>query len=184
MTSVLLRTCLRAPVLPTNSRALATSARLRLKEIIHTEEDNKILVKGVKVGCGPSTTNAITEVGKKGGCGGGASCHPFCRHPLMSKVAHTDVLILDQFTDSRGCVYPGDELKICQRQWARILRLVKMAQRAGLMPGKEFYCGEWKATKWGDRNCYWDEKTIDIQWEKNARKRKQQQFTTGFFKDY
>ena len=102
----------------------------------------------------------------------------------MSEVKHTDVLILDQFTDSRGCLYPQEELQICQRQWVRILKLLKMAQRAGLMPGKDFYCEEWKETKWGGRNTYWDEKTIDIQWQKNARMRKKEEFTTGQFKDY
>ena len=45
-----------------------------------------------------------------------------------------------------------------------------MCQRAGLMPGKEFYCEEYRQTKWGSQNCYWDEQTIDVQWNNNKLK--------------
>ena len=59
-----------------------------------------------------------------------------------------------------------------------------MCQRAGLMPGKEFYCADYRQTKWGAQNCYWDEKTIDIQFNHNQRKIKRREFTTGQFKYY
>jgi hypothetical protein len=45
--------------------------------------------------------------------------------------------------------------------------------------GKEFYCQEIRETKWGSQNCYWDEKTIDIQWKKNQDKIKRSYYTTG-----
>ena len=52
------------------------------------------------------------------------------------------------------------------------------------MPGKEFYCADYRQTKWGAQNCYWDEKTIDIQFNHNQRKIKRREFTTGQFKYY
>lgn len=58
-----------------------------------------------------------------------------------------------------------------------------MAQRAGLMPGKEFYATEVRQTPWGAQNCYWDEKSIDIQWQSNLKKQKRKEFKTGFFKN-
>ena len=71
-----------------------------------------------------------------------------------------------------------------QRQWTRLFKLVQMCQRSGLMPGKEFYCSEYRQTKWGSQNCYWDENTIDVQWEVNKLKRKRKEFYTGQFKEY
>merc|ERR1711874_427244 len=41
-------------------------------------------------------------------------CHPFCRSPIVEMVKHTDVLILDQFVDSRGEMTSRDELGICK----------------------------------------------------------------------
>ena len=61
---------------------------------------------------------------------------------------------------------------------------MQMSQRAGLMPGKEFYCKEIRETKWGSQNSYWDEDTIDIQYHANMKKRKVKEFTTGMFKEY
>ena len=52
------------------------------------------------------------------------------------------------------------------------------------MPGKDFYCSDYRKTKWGSQNCYWDEKTIDVQWNENKRKSKIREFKTGFFKNY
>ena len=59
-----------------------------------------------------------------------------------------------------------------------------MCQRAGLMPGKEFYCEEYRQTKWGRQNCYWDENTIDVQWNNNKLRQKRKEFYTGNFKKY
>ena len=69
-----------------------------------------------------------------------------------------------------------------QRQWTRLYKLVQMCQRAGLMPGKEFYCQEIRKTKWGSQNCYWDEKTIDIQWNMNRKNAQIKEFKNGNFK--
>ena len=52
------------------------------------------------------------------------------------------------------------------------------------MPGKEFYCGEYRQTKWGSQNCYWDEATIDVQWDNNKLRQKRREFTSGNFKKY
>ena len=35
--------------------------------------------------------------------------------------------------------------------------------------GKEFYAADVRKTSWGSKNCYWDEKSIDIQWNSNER---------------
>ena len=65
-----------------------------------------------------------------------------------------------------------------------MFKLVQMCQRAGLMPGKEFYCSDYRKTKWGSQNCYWDEKTIDIQWDENKLRQKKEEFLTGNFRHY
>ena len=52
------------------------------------------------------------------------------------------------------------------------------------MPGKEFYCEEYRQTKWGSQNCYWDEDTIDVQWDNNKLRQKRREFTSGNFKKY
>lgn len=62
--------------------------------------------------------------------------------------------------------------------------MVQMCQRAGLMPGKEFYCSDYRKTKWGSQNCYWDENTIDVQWNWTKNKNKYKEFKTGKFKHY
>merc|ERR550519_2165573 len=114
------------------------------------------------------------------GCADGkANCHPFCRSPIVAQVKHTDVLILDQFLMESGEMHSQEDLGICRRQWIRIKKLSEMAQRAGLMPGKEFYCSEIRQTKWGSQNCYWDEKTIDIQWNRNRKARKRMMYKIG-----
>ena len=76
------------------------------KEIRHTETDKKIVVEGVV---------PRTEVNSSVKCcsGGQHECHPFCKSPIVGKVKHTDVLILDQFVDSKGEMYSKEDLKIC-----------------------------------------------------------------------
>jgi len=152
---------------------------MMVKKIEHTEEGNKIVVEGIQIQ--DKNTNTLVAPGCKSGQ---TTCHPFCRSPIVSKVKHTDVLILDQFVDSKGQMYSQEELQICGRQWTRLYKLVQMSQRAGLMPGKEFYCKEIRETKWGSQNSYWDEDTIDIQYHANMKKRKVKEFTTGMFKEY
>ena len=85
----------------------------------------------------------------------------------------------------------------------RLRKLAEMAQRAGLMPGiawrwdltpdildvvqisgKEFYAANVRKTPWGSQNCYWDEKSIDIQWNRNQAQQKQIEYRTGQFRKY
>ena len=76
------------------------------KEIRHTETDKKIVVEGVMP---RNEDNAAVKC-----CDGGQhECHPFCKSPIVDKVKHTDVLILDQFLDSKGEMYSKEDLKIC-----------------------------------------------------------------------
>ena len=42
------------------------------------------------------------------------------------------------------------------------------------MPDKEFYCADYRKTKYGSQNCYWDESTIDYQWNRNQMTKKMQ----------
>ena len=50
--------------------------------------------------------------------------------------------------------------------------------------GKEFYAAEVRKTPWGSQNCYWDEKSIDVQWDKNQARAKQIEYRTGKFRKY
>jgi len=163
-----------------STRLLSTSPNMLMKDIKHTEEGNKIVVEGIKVS-ETSTNTALTA----SGCGSGqANCHPFCNSPIVGQVKHTDVLILDQFVDSKGQMYSQEDLEICPRQWTRLHKLVQMCQRAGLMPGKEFYAKDVRNTKWGSQNSYWNETTIDMQYNVTTRKQKTKEFTTGIFRKY
>ena len=177
------------------TRALSLSVS-SFKQIKHVETEKKIVVEGLMDDVNVKTTDLAV-----GSCGSSHQCHPFCKSPIVKDVKHTDVLILNQFVDSKGQMYSKEDLKICnvrysnpvfpfinvihvQRQWSRLHKLVQMSQRAGLMPGKEFYCSDYRKTKWGSQNCYWDEKTIDIQWNENKLKKKIKEFKTGIFKNY
>jgi len=92
-----------------SARLLSTSPNMLIKDIKHTEEGNKIVVEGIKV----SETSANTAL-TASGCGSGqANCHPFCNSPIVGQVKHTDVLILDQFVDSKGQMYSQEDLEIC-----------------------------------------------------------------------
>ena len=91
-----------------SSRSLYMSASCH-KQIRHTETEQRIVVEGVM----PAPA-APAPAGSVGACGGGKhQCHPFCKSPIVNKVKHTDVLILDQFVDSKGEMYSMHDLKIC-----------------------------------------------------------------------
>ena len=49
----------------------------------------------------------------------------------------SDVLILEQFVEGDGRLMSRSVTGLCKRQQFRITKLVKMAQKAGLMPGKD-----------------------------------------------
>ena len=48
-----------------------------------------------------------------------------------------DVLILEQFVEGDGRLMSRSVTGLCKRQQFRITKFVKMAQKAGLMPGKD-----------------------------------------------
>ena len=82
------------------------------KEIKHTNTDNKIVVEGIIDSRQSQPTEQKSVPGPK--CGvGSPSCHPFCKSPIVKEVKHTDVLILNQFVDSKGEMYSQEELGIC-----------------------------------------------------------------------
>ena len=80
------------------------------KQIKHTETDNKILVEGIL----DKPQAKLTEKKSGPNCGVGShSCHPFCKSAIVKEVKHTDVLILNQFVDSKGEMYSQEDLGIC-----------------------------------------------------------------------
>ena len=90
-------------------RSLNTSVTA-FKQIKHTETDNRIVVEGVM------DTHKATDqkTGSAPKCAGGShQCHPFCKSPIVKEVRHTDVLILNQFVDSKGEMYSKEDLGIC-----------------------------------------------------------------------
>ena len=91
-----------------SSRSLYMSASCH-KQIKHTETEQRIVVEGVMPApAAPAPADSVSA------CGGGKhQCHPFCKSPIVNKVKHTDVLILDQFVDSKGEMYSMHDLKIC-----------------------------------------------------------------------
>ncbi len=93
-----------------------------------------------------------------------------------------DVLILDQFVEGSGNVIPRFVTGLCNRQHYRITKLVKMAQKAGLMPAKDYFGKEKEnedgSTPWAKLNTYWDDSTPDKQWIERLRKDKIKSFRT------
>ena len=59
--------------------------------------------------------------------------------PLTSFYLLSDVLILSQFVDSQGRMIDRVTVGICKRQYKRLDKLVRMAQKAGLMGDKDQY---------------------------------------------
>ena len=97
-------------VLPRQILRNFNTSLVAFKQIRHTETDNKILVEGILDK--PQANTAEQNSGAK--CGVGShSCHPFCKSPIVNQVKHTDVLILNQFVDSRGEMYSQEDLGIC-----------------------------------------------------------------------
>ena len=97
-------------VLPRQMVRNFNTSLVAFKQIRHTETDNKILVEGILDK--PQANTTEQNSGAK--CGVGShSCHPFCKSPIVNQVKHTDVLILNQFVDSRGEMYSQEDLGIC-----------------------------------------------------------------------
>ena len=89
------------------TRALSLSVG-SFKQIKHVETEKKIVVEGVMEDVNVKNTDLAV-----GPCGSRHQCHPFCKSPIVKDVKHTDVLILDQFVDSKGQMYSKEDLKIC-----------------------------------------------------------------------
>ncbi|XP_040581351.1 large ribosomal subunit protein mL66 [Lepeophtheirus salmonis] len=103
---------------------------------------------------------------------GNENCHPFCKFSESHNVKHTDVLILNQFVDSRGKMLNRIDTGLCNRQYLRLLKLIKMSQKAGIMDDPKNYYVKNDNNPWDKNNTYWDERTIDIQWTENERIRR------------
>ncbi len=54
-----------------------------------------------------------------------------------------------------------------------------MAQKSGLMPTKDKFAEEKKKEYAKRLNCYWDENSIDIQWNERTKRKERNEF----FKD-
>ena len=97
-------------VLPRQLARNFNTSLVAFKQIKHTETDNKILVEGIL----DKPQANVTEQKSAAKCGVGShSCHPFCKSPIVKEVKHTDVLILNQFVDSKGEMYSQEDLGIC-----------------------------------------------------------------------
>ncbi|XP_067131160.1 large ribosomal subunit protein mL66-like [Centruroides vittatus] len=106
-------------------RFLSTSNALRLKEIVHTEQENMTVIEAVKVKS-PREGKVLKAMTDSKAC-------PLCKLGLKN-IKHTDVLILSQFIASDGSVLPSKVTGLCGRQHRKICILVNQAQKAGLMP--------------------------------------------------
>ena len=99
-------------VLPRQIVRNFNTSLVTFKQIKHTETDHKILVEGIIDK--PQAQAVVTEKKSGPNCGVGShSCHPFCKSPIVKEVKHTDVLILNQFVDSKGEMYSQEDLGIC-----------------------------------------------------------------------
>ena len=76
------------------------------------------------------------------------------------------------------------ELVLCQVLFGRYILHPNDALLFLKLTGKDFYAADVRRTPWGIQNCYWDEKTIDIQWNRNQSKSKKVEYRTGKFRKY
>ena len=84
------------------------------KQIKHTDTDNRIVVEGIIDSHQSNSTDQKSVSVPAPKCGvESPSCHPFCKSGLVKEVKHTDVLILNQFVDSKGEMYSQEDLGIC-----------------------------------------------------------------------
>jgi len=144
-----------ALLLKNGVRSFITSSTLHLKQIVHTDQGDTIEIAGVQTTSPRSDYVVKTPPGSKESC-------PLCRLDLDLK--HTDVLILSQFVDSKGKVLPKTVTKLCNRQNKRVYYMVKMAQRAGLMPDeqdKQPLIFTKKVIDWTRYKTYYEEETIE-----------------------
>lgn len=133
------------------NRNITLSATSYIKEIIEKKEGNTLTIEAVI----KSDKNDERFLKPKNG-----AC-PICSSGLNIK--HTDVLILNQFVRSDGCILPRRITGLCEIQQKRISSLIQMAQYAGLMQRRAPKGGllhPLQRRKWRKFNSYYDEKTI------------------------
>jgi len=179
LTAAASSTCLSRQALTATPTYLSTSACLPLRKIVKNVDDKTTTVEGVYIPsdrkdnllqpsveasysgtpCKSEPCNAVTR-----------SCHPFCRFNFVHEVKHTDVLIISQFMDSQGKIMDREVTGLCKRQHTRVNKLIKMAAKSGLFPKEQDQFREEKEKVPGaNLNCYYDERTIDIQHMRNVR---------------
>ena len=119
-------------------RLFSTSSTQNIRKIIVKEEGKIITIEG-KPEESPRTKNLIDPnlFASANSCETYKNCHPLCKFDKIHEIKHTDVLILDQFTDSNGDIIPRDITNLCERQHYRMDKLIGMAQKAGLMGSKD-----------------------------------------------
>nr|XP_053649005.1 28S ribosomal protein S18a, mitochondrial-like [Cherax quadricarinatus] len=134
-----------------------------LKEIVVQEEGQKVTIEGVY-----KDSPRIPLLVKTGY----EDCQ--CAHfvsPLNLK--HTDVLILSQFMRADGCLLPKRVTGLCSTQQRRLTLLVRMSQKAGLMPNLAPSPSKRDPTKrYGSKkyNRYFDEATLDVKPKRRFRR--------------
>ncbi|XP_017891311.1 28S ribosomal protein S18a, mitochondrial [Ceratina calcarata] len=135
----------------TQNRNISLSATSRIKEIIEKKEGKTLTIEAV---IKPDENEKLFLKPKNGAC-------PICSSGLDIK--HTDVLILNQFVRSDGCILPRRITGLCKVQQKRISSLILMAQAAGLMLKRAPSGGllnPLQRRKWKKFNTYFDERTI------------------------
>jgi len=162
------------------SSAITTSAGLRVRKIIQSEDekDKTTTIEGVHIPSKQTRVLQPPEEAKYHGraCGSqpdhvmSKQCHPFCRFDFVHQVKHTDVLILSQFMDSSGKIMNQEVTGLCRRQHQRVNKLIKMAAKSGLFPKHlDQFSKEKEEIPGANLKCYYDEKTIDIQYMNSVR---------------
>ncbi|XP_049780396.1 28S ribosomal protein S18a, mitochondrial [Schistocerca cancellata] len=137
-------------------RSLYTSSVLRLKEIQEKKEGKTLIIEAVTV---PSPRQPLlVRTPSDGPC-------RLCA--LGLDIKHTDVLILNQFLRSDGCMLPRRITGLCKKQQRKVSILVAMAQKAGLMPNlapSNSKRDPKRRLKWKKFNTYFDESTIKFKY--------------------
>ena len=119
------------------SRCLSLSSQHYVREIFITEKNKTITIEGVSKDSKRKQNTINPEILRSKSCGAKENCHALCRFSQVNEVKHTDILILEQFVDSKGKTIPRDITGLCERQHYRVEKLIGMAQKAGLMGSKD-----------------------------------------------
>ncbi|OAD60362.1 28S ribosomal protein S18a, mitochondrial [Eufriesea mexicana] len=133
------------------NRNISLSAITYIKKFITKKEGKTLTIEGV---IEPDKHAELFLKPKNGACS-------ICSSGLDIK--HTDVLILNQFVRSDGCILPRRITGLCAVQQKRISSLIIMAQSAGLMQRRAPEGGllhPLRRRKWKKFNTYFDETTI------------------------